>query len=59
MFLFLFVVMIKLQNITKSFKDKKALENLSLSVNSGEIFFKLDMENLITLKKLYRFSGSR
>ena len=38
MFLFLFVVMIKLQNITKSFKDKRALENLSLSVNSGEIY---------------------
>ena len=38
MFLFLFVVMIKLQNITKSFKDKKALDNLSLSVNSGEIY---------------------
>ena len=30
--------MIKLQNITKSFKDKKALDNLSLSVNSGEIY---------------------
>ena len=38
MFLYLFVVMIKLQNITKSFKDKKALDNLSLSVNSGEIY---------------------
>ena len=30
--------MIKLQNITKSFKDKKALDNLSLRVNSGEIY---------------------
>ena len=30
--------MIKLQNITKSFKDKKALDNLSLNVNSGEIY---------------------
>ena len=30
--------MIKLQNISKSFKNEKALDNLSLSVNSGEIY---------------------
>ena len=30
--------MIKLKNVTKSFKDKKALDNLSLNVNSGEIY---------------------
>lgn len=36
--LFLFASMIKLKNVTKSFKDKKALDNLSLNVNSGEIY---------------------
>ena len=36
--LFLFDSMIKLKNVTKSFKDKKALDNLSLNVNSGEIY---------------------
>ena len=30
--------MIKLKKVTKSFKDKKALDNLSLNVNSGEIY---------------------
>ena len=30
--------MIKLQNISKSFKNEKALDNLSLRVNSGEIY---------------------
>jgi len=30
--------MIKLKNVTKSFKDKKALDNLYLNVNSGEIY---------------------
>lgn len=30
--------MIKLQNISKSFKNEKALDNLSLNVNSGEIY---------------------
>tara|TARA_X000000368_G_scaffold410040_1_gene392906 strand:- start:3503 stop:4219 length:717 start_codon:yes stop_codon:yes gene_type:complete len=38
LFLFLFASMIKLKNVTKSFKDKKALDNLSLNVNSGEIY---------------------
>ena len=38
LFLFLFAFMIKLKNVTKSFKDKKALDNLSLNVNSGEIY---------------------
>ena len=38
LFLFLFASMIKLNNVTKSFKDKKALDNLSLNVNSGEIY---------------------
>tara|TARA_Y100000385_G_C13001643_1_gene597523 strand:+ start:316 stop:552 length:237 start_codon:yes stop_codon:yes gene_type:complete len=30
--------MIKLKNVTKSFNNKKALDNLSLNVNSGEIY---------------------
>lgn len=38
LFLFLFASMIKLKNVTKSFRDKKALDNLSLNVNSGEIY---------------------
>ena len=38
LFLFLFASMIKLKNVTKSFRHKKALDNLSLNVNSGEIY---------------------
>ena len=30
--------MIKLNDISKSFKNKKALDNLSLEVSSGEIY---------------------
>ena len=38
--------MLKIENLTKTYGDKKAIDNLSLSINAGEIYGLVIMEQV-------------